>query len=126
MTGFAILLRRRVGFFPGQLLLDRFVTIEAKIGALRQEQFVELCLVGAMALGAVAVEIRGMFPISLLEPFVQLIMASGAQILLILDDHPSDVAGMGIMTGQTLSIGKGLMVRPHTFRFHECGMAWRT
>ncbi len=76
--------------FPGQFLLYRFMTIEAEIGALRQEQFVELCLVGAMALGAVTVDIRVMLPIRLLETIVQFIMACSAKILLNGDHDRSD------------------------------------
>jgi hypothetical protein len=125
MARLAILLCRRMALFPGQFLFYRLMAIQAEIRALRQEQFVELGLVGTVALRAVAVDIGGMLSLCLLESLVQIRMAGCAQFIFLIDDHPRDIAGMGIVAGQAFPAGKRHMVCPQVFRFHQVGMARR-
>jgi len=125
MAGLAIFLRRRMPLFPGQFFLDRLMAIEAEIRALRQEQLVELGLVGTVALRAVAVDIGGMLSFCLLESLVQIRMAGSAQFIFLGHDNPGNIAGMGIVAGQAFAAGKRHMVCPEVFRFHEVGMTRR-
>lgn len=123
VTSRAIFLRGGVGPLPGDLLIDVFMAVDAEVGTLRKKQLVEFRLVRAVALGAVPLGEGSVAALGILRVLVQIAVAVDAQFALVADDHPLDVAGMGIMAAKAVPFGEGLVVDPLAYRFHELGVA---
>ena len=123
MTCLTILLRRGMRLFLGNLVFYDFMTGKAEIRALRQKEFTQLRLVGTVTLRAAAIGEGRMLALGLLYCFVDIPMAGETQGIFIGHDHSLDIAGMGVMACQTISILVRHMIRAGRLFFHQIVMA---
>ena len=106
-------------FFLFHLGLQVFMASETEVWALCQKEFVQFCLVRTVALCAFIRQQRLVLAFCSLKSFAHIIVARETERSLFVYDHPSDIASMGIVTGKTLPLCKGVMVRAARLRFHE-------
>ena len=96
---------------------------KTKIRAFRQEKIVQFCLVGTVALCAFIRQQRLVPTFCGFKSLAHIIVARETERSLFAYGHPFDIASMGIMTGETLSFCKGVMVGAARLRFHEVTVA---
>ena len=85
---------------------------KTQIGTFHQEEFGQLLLVGAVALGAFARHHWGMLALSAPHLLLQFRMALEAEHSLFLNDHTAVIARVGIMARKTLLVLEGRMDGP--------------
>ena len=106
----AIPVSRRMDLLFAHFLFQFFVTGQAEIRAFGQEEGIQFGLVGVMAFCAFPVTDRLMSALGRLQPFLKVRMARKAEGSLFIGSYSLDVASVGIVAGQTLSIFKGIVV----------------
>ncbi len=102
------------------------MTGHAQVRTLGQKQFVQLCLVGAVALRTFIGENRFMLTFPLFYLFAQVLMAGKAEGTLFFDYDTFDIGPMGIVACQTLPFCKRIMIRPSRNFLHEVAVTLST
>ena len=119
----AIARGRGMGLARFQFRLERFMTDEAQIGALRQKEFGELRFVRAVALRALTRRHRCVFALSGGHPLAEVGVTRQTELVLPGRDHSADIACVGVMAGEALSFPERLVVRASDHLFHERAVA---
>ena len=114
---------RRMGLLGGESFFDGLVAAQAEIGAIGQKELLQLSLVRAVALAALAGR-SGLVPaLALLDRVPDVRVASEAERSLRLGEHPGFVGSMGIVTDEAHSLLER-KVRSHARRLlHEIAVA---
>jgi hypothetical protein len=104
-------------------LLDLLMAGQADVGAGSEQQILQFCLVGTMALGAQTIRYRQMLAVGRFKIVRQVLVTGETEGCLVFIQHSGNRAAVRIMADQTVTFIKWRVEGIARFSFHQFGVA---